>query len=174
MSVRGLIELSSSPWSSPIVLAKTKDGEWRFCVDYRRLNAITTKDIYPLPRIESTLARLHGADLFTIMDLERGYWQIPLKESDCEKTAFTTASCQDLLVRSSFSFQEVFHHSPRSSFSQSSTRIRYFCFPSLCEMYFVFFHVLWDVCPHKYIYPQKLTHVYPCNLTVTTICDLRL
>ena len=91
MSVRGLIELSSSPWSSPIVLAKTKDGEWRFCVDYRRLNAITTKDIYPLPRIESTLARLHGADLFTIMDLERGYWQIPLKESDREKTAFTTA-----------------------------------------------------------------------------------
>ena len=74
MSARGIIEPSTSPWSSPIVLAKKKDGDWRFCVNYRNLNAITTKDVYPLPRIESTLARLHGARIFTIMDLECGYW----------------------------------------------------------------------------------------------------
>ncbi len=57
----GIIESSISPWASPVVLVKNKDGSWRFFVDYRRLNAITKKDVYALPRIEEALARLEGS-----------------------------------------------------------------------------------------------------------------
>ncbi len=82
---------SNSPWASPVVLIKKKDGEWRFCVDYRRLNAITTKDVYPLPRIEDALSRLEGSRYFTILDMQAGYWQVGVDEQDREKTAFITA-----------------------------------------------------------------------------------
>ncbi|KZR98080.1 Uncharacterized protein APZ42_006676, partial [Daphnia magna] len=75
---------------SPVVLVKKKDGSWRFCVDYRRLNAISVKDVYPLPRIEETLSRLGNACVFSTIDLESGYWQVPLHEADKEKTAFVT------------------------------------------------------------------------------------
>ena len=90
MLARGVIEPSSSPWASPVVLATKKDGKLRFCVDYRRLNAVTQKDAYPLPRIEDTLIRLREAKIFTIMDLESGYWQVPVDFYDRPKTAFTT------------------------------------------------------------------------------------
>jgi hypothetical protein len=60
-------------------------------VDYIRLNEVTVGDVYPLPRIEETLARLEGAAFFSIMDLQSGYWQVPIKESDRAKTAFATA-----------------------------------------------------------------------------------
>ena len=86
-----IIEPSDSPWSSPVVLVKKKDGSWRFCVDYRKLNAVTVKDVYPLPRIADTLSRLEGSKYFSIMDLQAGYHQVPLKEEDRPKTAFVTA-----------------------------------------------------------------------------------
>ena len=82
---------SDSPWSSPVVLVKKKTGEWRFCVDYRKLNEVTMKDVYPLPRIEEALARLEGSRYFSIMDLQSGYHQIPLHPEDRQKTAFITA-----------------------------------------------------------------------------------
>ncbi|GBO17450.1 Transposon Ty3-I Gag-Pol polyprotein [Araneus ventricosus] len=86
----GIIEESSGPWASPIVLVRKKDGSTRFCVDYRKLNEITKKDSYPLPRIDDTLDALNGSQWFTTLDLKSGYWQIEIRPEDREKTAFTT------------------------------------------------------------------------------------
>ena len=90
MRADGIIQPSHSPWASPIVIVPKKDGSLRFCVDYRRLNAVTRKDVYPLPRIEDILASLGEAKRFTSLDLASGYWQIELDESAREKSAFTT------------------------------------------------------------------------------------
>ena len=79
-----------SPWVSPIVLVAKKDGSTRFCVDYRKLNAVTKKDVYPLPRIDDTLDLLAANKLFSTLDLASGYWQIRMDDSTKEKTAFTT------------------------------------------------------------------------------------
>ncbi|KAE9346547.1 hypothetical protein PR003_g7368 [Phytophthora rubi] len=77
-------------WGFPVVLVRKKDGEVRFYIDYRALNKITKKDVYPLPRIDETLEALGGALLFTTLDLRAGYWQIRMAEADRDKTAFTT------------------------------------------------------------------------------------
>ncbi|UYV70464.1 K02A2.6-like [Cordylochernes scorpioides] len=86
---------SESPWTSPVVLIRKKDVSCRFCVDYRRLNKITKKkDVYPLPRMDDTLDCLQGARNYYSMDLQSGYWQINVEESDCEKTTFITPDGQ--------------------------------------------------------------------------------
>ena len=85
-----VIRPSRSAWSSPIVLVQKKDKSWRFCIDFRRVNSVTEKDAYPLPRIDDTLDCLAGAQYFTTLDLASGYWQVEMKESDKEKTAFST------------------------------------------------------------------------------------
>lgn len=89
MQRSGVIEQSTSPWSSPIVLVRKKNGSTRFCVDYRKLNSITKKDSYPLPRIDDTLEALEGASWFSTLDLKSGYWQVQLDTSAKEKTAFS-------------------------------------------------------------------------------------
>ncbi|XP_040209167.1 uncharacterized protein LOC120940401 [Rana temporaria] len=86
----GVIQKSHSAWASPVVLVPKKDRTTRFCVDYRKLNAITTADAYPMPRIDELLDRLAAAHYITIMDLSRGYWQIPLAPEAREKSAFIT------------------------------------------------------------------------------------
>ena len=86
----GIIRKSKSPWASPVLVVPKPDGSPRFCIDYRRLNSITKKDVYPLPRIDEALDTLGGALYFSALDLKAGYWQIPLSDSDAEKTAFIT------------------------------------------------------------------------------------
>jgi hypothetical protein len=78
-----------------VVLAKKKDGKWRFCVDYQYLNFVTKKDAYPLPRID-TLEALGSEDakIFSSLDVASGYWHIPIAVEDREKTAFITRNGQ--------------------------------------------------------------------------------
>ena len=84
----GIIRPSTSPWASPIHPVPKKGGDLRFCVDYRKLNSVTTKDSYPLPLIQDIFDQLEGASVFSTLDLTSGYWQIKVKESDIPKTAF--------------------------------------------------------------------------------------
>ena len=92
MLTGGQIEASDSPWSSPVVLVTKKDGGTRFCVDYRQLNDATTKDAYPLPRIDDTLDMLAGKKWFSTLDLASGYWQVSLSLEARVKMAFATHS----------------------------------------------------------------------------------
>ena len=90
MLKQGVIQPSTSAWASPLVLVPKKDGNLRFCVDYRRVNAITKKDVYPLPRIDDILDTLGQAHYFSTLDLASGYWQIEMDPATKDKSAFTT------------------------------------------------------------------------------------
>ena len=89
---QGVIWPSKSPWTSPIVLVAKKDGSTRFCVDYRRLNAITKMGVFQLPRIDDSLVLLSMTKYFSTLDLASGYWQVAMDEESREKTAFVTHS----------------------------------------------------------------------------------
>jgi hypothetical protein len=86
----GIIRPSKSPWSAPIILVKKPDGSSRACVDYRKLNYLTVKDSFPLPRIDDAYQFLQGARIFSSIDLKSGFWQIKLTERSIPKTAFAT------------------------------------------------------------------------------------
>ena len=88
----GQIEPSDSPWSAPVVLVTKKAGGTRFCVDYRKLNLATVKDVYPLPQIDDTLDMLAGKRWFSNLDLASGYWQVSLSPEARCKAAFATHS----------------------------------------------------------------------------------
>ena len=90
MLEKQVIRPSCSPWSSPVVMVRKPNGLWRFCIDFRRVNDVTHKDAYPLPRIDTTLESLGGSTLFSTLDLASGYWQVELDENSKEKTAFST------------------------------------------------------------------------------------
>lgn len=92
MLEQGVVVPSRSPWASPVVLVRKKDGGVRFCIDYRKLNQATKLDEFPLPRIDDTQDQLAGAKYFTTLDLASGYWQVEMESTSQEKTAFTTYS----------------------------------------------------------------------------------
>ncbi|XP_059160902.1 uncharacterized protein LOC131944361 [Physella acuta] len=86
----GIIERSDSDFSAPVVLVKKKDGSTRFCVDYKRLNAVTVYDVEPIPDTDELFAKLNRAKYFTKLDLTKGYWQIPMQNDSKNLTAFVT------------------------------------------------------------------------------------
>jgi hypothetical protein len=86
----GVIERSNSPYCSPILLVKKKDGKMRFCVDFRRLNKTLKFDAEPMPNVEELFAKVKDAKFFSKLDLTKGYWQVPMAREDRHKTAFTT------------------------------------------------------------------------------------
>ena len=90
MQSSGVIQLSDSPWSSPVVMVRKKDGTHHFCVDYRELNSLTRQDSFPLPRIDDLLDQLGCSHYFSTLDLASGYWQIRMHPHSIPKTAFTT------------------------------------------------------------------------------------
>lgn len=87
---QGILKESCSPWASPAVIVVKKDGGIRFCCDYRRLNQITCKDAYPLPRVEESIDALGNARIFSTLDLTSGYFQVAMDSQDQIKTAVTT------------------------------------------------------------------------------------
>jgi hypothetical protein len=92
MLKRGVIQHSVSAFASPVLLVKKKDGTWRFCVDYRHLNAITVKNKHPLPIVDELLDELAGVQWFTKLDFRSGYHQIRVAKGDEMKTTFKTHS----------------------------------------------------------------------------------
>ena len=90
MQRNGVIKPSESPWASPVVLVRKRDGSLRFCVDYRALNLVTKPDLFPLPRINDLLDQLGKSKYFSTLDLKSGYWQIKVNADSQEKTAFIT------------------------------------------------------------------------------------
>lgn len=96
MLSKGIIERSSSPWAAQVVMVPKRDGTRRFCVDFRFINAKTKRDVYPLPRIDEILERVgqvagRGTKFMSSLDLKNGFWQVPIREQDREKTAFITS-----------------------------------------------------------------------------------
>ena len=90
MQSQGVIQPSSSPWASPVVLVRKKDGSLRFCIDYRHLNLVTKPDVFPLPRMDDLLDQLGQSKFFSTLDLASGYWQVKIHPDSREKTAFIT------------------------------------------------------------------------------------
>ena len=86
-----MVEPSASPFASPTILVRKKDGKWRLCIDYRKLNTITKKDAHPLSRIKDIFDTLAGSKFFTILDLMMEYHQVELHPDDLEKSAFSTS-----------------------------------------------------------------------------------
>ena len=84
----GLIVPTNSPFAAPLLMVKKPDGSYRLCIDYRKLNAVTIKDRYPLPNPSMIFDKLAGRKYFSKMDLRWAYWQIRLRDSNVDKTAF--------------------------------------------------------------------------------------
>jgi hypothetical protein len=87
---QGICRPSKSPWSSPLHMVTKKDGGWRACGDYRKLNSITIPDRYPIAHIHDFTEQLHGGKVFSTLDLVKAYYRIPMAEEDIQKTAVCT------------------------------------------------------------------------------------
>ena len=83
-----VIAPSVSEWASPVLLVPKPDGSLRFCVDYRKLNSVTKRDSYPMPRMDECIDSFSNACLFSTLDCNSGYWQLPMAEGNQEKNSF--------------------------------------------------------------------------------------
>ena len=90
MVSKGFVRSSTSPWGAPVLFVKKKDGSMRLCIDYRKLNKVTIRNQYPLPRIDDLFDQLQGAKVFSNIDLRSGYHQLRVHDEDVPKTAFRT------------------------------------------------------------------------------------
>ncbi|GJR88741.1 putative reverse transcriptase domain-containing protein [Tanacetum coccineum] len=90
LSEKGFIRPSSSPWGAPVLFVKKKDGSFQICIDYRELNKLTIKNVYPLPRIDDLFDQLQGSSVYSKIDLWSGYHQLRIREEDIPITAFRT------------------------------------------------------------------------------------
>lgn len=104
MEEAGIIEPSTSAWSSPVVVVQKKNGPRRFCIDFRRLNAVTRKDAYPLSQITTTLDKLRGTQYLSTIDLQSRYWQIPVTPERKALKAFTVPD-RNLMQFTAMSFK---------------------------------------------------------------------
>ena len=94
----GILRESSSPYASPLVVVKKKDGSNRMCVDYQKLNLVTVTDLAPMTTAENLFGKLGKCQYYATIDLSNGYWQIPVAEEDIHKTAFVTSNgCYEFL-----------------------------------------------------------------------------
>ena len=107
LSNADIIEPSSSPWSSPIVPVRKKDGSIRMCIDYRKLNAVTIPDKFPVPNLLDSIFGLQGTKYFTKLDCVKGYYQIPMEEASKQYTAFSTSRNHWQFKRLSFGLKNA-------------------------------------------------------------------
>ena len=91
-----------SEWAAPVLFVPKKDGKLRFCIDYRKLNSMTVKDTYPLPRMDECIDTLGEAQYFTTLDAYSGYWQMKIRKQDRPKTAFVCHAGTFQFVRMPF------------------------------------------------------------------------
>ena len=89
LMAKGWVELSTSPYGALVLFVVKKGGELRMCIDFRALNKLTIKNRYPLPRIDDLMDKLHGATVFSSLDLQQGYHQLLISKEDVPKTAFS-------------------------------------------------------------------------------------
>ena len=122
MLALNIIRQSNSPYSAPIVLVSKKDGSNRMCTDCRRLNEVTKKDIFPLPRIDQILDHLHGAMIFSSLDIASGYLQVPLAESAIPKLC-SSLPMVDTPSTSDFHSDFAMHREPSSDLKIQMTSI---------------------------------------------------